>query len=280
VSELFAADLAGRLWKRADACSAAYRSAEPFPHAVLDDFLPAGPLLRALGEFPVPGRLEWQEFDDPNERKLAFNRVDRLPDPLRELLHLLNSATMLEFLERLTGIQGLLADPYYIGGGLHQIERGGHFAVHADFNRYERFGLDRRLNLLLYLNPEWKEGYGGHLELWDRSMQRCVRRVLPVFDRCVVFSTTDFSFHGHPEPLRCPAGWTRRSVATYYCSNARPVEEASASHSTLFQARPGESERIGHRVVHAARAIARAVTPPIVRGALRALRRRISGTRR
>jgi hypothetical protein len=94
--------------------------------------------------------------------------------------------------------------------------------------------------LLLYLNRDWKEEYGGNLELWTRDMSRCIKRVLPVFNRCVVFSTTDFSFHGHPDPLTCPEGRTRKSVAMYYYSNGRPAEEISGDHTTLFKGRPGE----------------------------------------
>jgi Rps23 Pro-64 3,4-dihydroxylase Tpa1-like proline 4-hydroxylase len=93
--------------------------------------------------------------------------------------------------------------------------------VHADFNRHEKLNLDRRLNLLLYLNRDWKEEYGGHLQLWTRDMGRCVVKVLPVFNRCVVFSTTDFSYHGHPDPLTCPPGRTRKSIAMYYYTNGR-----------------------------------------------------------
>jgi hypothetical protein len=98
--------------------------------------------------------------------------------------------------------------------------------------------LDRRINLLLYMNKDWKEEYGGHLELWDRTMSKRVHRVLPVFNRCVVFSTLDWAFHGHPEPLTCPPGWTRKSVALYYYTNGRPPEEKSADHGTLYKARP------------------------------------------
>jgi Rps23 Pro-64 3,4-dihydroxylase Tpa1-like proline 4-hydroxylase len=149
----------------------------------------------------------------------------------------MNSWEMLHFLERLTGIDGLIPDPYFGGGGIHQIEPGGFLEVHADFNWHPKLRLDRRLNMLIYLNRDWPEEYGGHLELWDRQLRECVRSILPVFNRTVVFSTTDSSYHGHPRPLGCPPGRTRKSVSLYYYTNGRPDEERSAPHDTIFRKR-------------------------------------------
>jgi Rps23 Pro-64 3,4-dihydroxylase Tpa1-like proline 4-hydroxylase len=263
MDELLSEAVAERLRRLATENAVAYRTARPFPHIVIDNLLPAELLDRAVRAFPGPQDLKWIEYDRDHERKLAFPAAEKLPTVLRDVLYFFNSAPALEFLEILTGIEGLLPDPYFVGGGLHQIERGGHLGVHADFNKYERFDLDRRLNLLLYLNRDWPEEYGGHLELWDRTMSHCVERVLPLFNRCVVFSTTDFSFHGHPVPLNCPPDRTRRSLATYYYTNGRPEDEASASHSTLFQKRPG-ADVPGRSAGRTARRIARALTPPIV----------------
>jgi hypothetical protein len=260
--DLFSEQLCERLLALAESRSDAFHSAQPFPHIAIDDFLPPEPLRRAIAEFPGPGDLQWQRFRSEDERKLAFNVAERMPASIRELLYFLNSATVLQFLERLTSISRLVPDPYFAGGGLHQIEPGGHLGIHADFNVYERLGLDRRLNLLLYLNEDWAEEYGGHLELWDRSMQRCEVRLAPVFNRCVVFATTDFSYHGHPDPLRCPAGRTRRSLATYYYTNGRPEEEQSPAHTTLFRERP--TLNLMQRTSRFARRAARELLPPIV----------------
>jgi Rps23 Pro-64 3,4-dihydroxylase Tpa1-like proline 4-hydroxylase len=262
-TSLYGESIAERLRQLSHANAVAYRTAEPFPHIVIDDLLPPELLQTAVNDFPGPRDLRWIEYDREHEQKLAFPSAEKLPASLRDLLFFLNSAAVLEFLETLTGISGLLPDPYFVGGGLHQIERGGHLGVHADFNKYERFDLDRRLNLLLYLNQDWPEEFGGHLELWDRTMSQCVKRVLPVFNRCVVFSTTDFSFHGHPVPLNCPPERTRRSVATYYYTNGRPEDEASEVHSTLFQDRPG-AEVPRSSLSRTAKRVARSLTPPIV----------------
>jgi Rps23 Pro-64 3,4-dihydroxylase Tpa1-like proline 4-hydroxylase len=112
---------------------------------------------------------------------------------------------------------------------------GGFLKVHVDFNRHPLLNLDRRLNLLVYLNEDWRDEYGGHLELWPADMSRCERRILPVFNRTVVFSTTDASFHGHPAPLACPEGMSRKSVSFYYYTNGRPAHEGAEPHDTIFR---------------------------------------------
>jgi Rps23 Pro-64 3,4-dihydroxylase Tpa1-like proline 4-hydroxylase len=249
---------------------ARYRAAQPVPHAVLDDFLPAEVAEAVLAEFPDPGSIDWRGYATGREKKLESASELTMGPHTRLLLYQLNSSVFLKFLEGLTGIQGLIPDPHCTGGGLHQIERGGFLKIHADFNREPYLKLDRRLNLLVYLNKDWREEYGGHFELWDRDMEHCVERILPVFNRCVIFSTTDYSYHGHPEPLTCPEGWTRKSFAMYYYSNGRPAEDVSAAHSTLFRERPGEHfapTRPGWQ------AVLKKVVPPILVDLKNALRR-------
>lgn len=212
-----------------------YTSARPFPHIVLDNLFPEETLDAVLAEFPRPGEIDWVTFDNPTEKKLGYSYKSPVGKTLRDFLFEMNSAPVLQFLEALTGIEGLIPDPYYGGAGPHQIERGGFLKVHTDFNWHPLLKLDRRLNLLVYLNKDWREEYGGHLELWDRDVARCEQRILPVYNRTVVFSTTDFSFHGHPSPLSCPEGRTRKSVSFYYYTNGRPDEERSAPHDTVFK---------------------------------------------
>jgi 2OG-Fe(II) oxygenase superfamily len=246
-----------------------YMTNEPFPHIYFDNFLPTDVAEAVLREFPEPRQLTWSEYNTPNEKKLMFEVVEKLPTPVREVLYFLNSRPMLQFLEVLTGIQGVIPDPYFVGGGLHQIKRGGKLEIHADFNRHTQLRLDRRINVLIYLNKDWKEEYGGHFELWNRDMSQAEQRILPLFNRCAIFSTTSYSYHGHPNPLTCPHGRTRKSIATYYYSNGRPEEELSEAHSTLFQHRPGAKEHKPNAIKSALRAI----TPPIVTAAIKKLRR-------
>jgi hypothetical protein len=257
----------------------AYAAASPFPHIAIDELLPDAVLDRVLAEFPKPQEAEWQAFDSANERKLASKDDSTMGEATRQLLAELNSAAFIDFLERLTGIAGLVPDPHFVGGGLHQIERGGHLKVHADFNRHPGTGLERRLNVLLYLNRDWEPEYGGAFELWNRDMTASEAKIPPLFNRCVVFTTTDTSFHGHPEPLTCPEGRTRKSIALYFYSKDRPAGQGGGEHNTLFQARPGEKleapEADRHRKPGARlKAAVRQVTPPILLDAVRRRRHR------
>jgi hypothetical protein len=245
----------------------------------MDDFLPEQVLDDVLVEFPSPQGADWFAFDSPLERKLASNDGATMGPATRHLLGELNSGVFIDFLERLTGIEGLVPDPGFVGGGLHQIERGGHLKVHADFNRHPRTGLERRLNVLVYLNRDWKDEYGGAFELWNEDMTTSEAKVMPYFNRCVVFSTTSTSFHGHPEPLNCPEGETRKSIALYYYSKDRPAEEQGAAHNTLFKARPGEElpppqTPVKPPPAQRLKAAIRLVTPPILIEAWRRIRAR------
>ena len=212
-----------------------YTAAQPFPHVALDGLFDDADLEAVLAGFPSRQEMQWMEFDNPLEKKLGFSHErSRLSKTVRDFLNDMNSFEMLAWLEALTGIDGLIPDPYFGGGGLHQIEPGGFLKVHADFNVHPKLKLDRRLNMLVYLNKEWRDEWGGHLELWDTDRKSCRERIAPNFNRTVVFSTTDTSFHGHPHPLAAPPGVTRKSVSLYYYTCGRPVSERSAPHDTLF----------------------------------------------
>lgn len=222
-----------------------YARARPFPHVVLDGIVRANVLDAALAEYPNPGALNFIRYDNALEKKLAFDQVDQLPAPIRLVLSELNSPSFLRFLERLTGIQNLIADHTYRGGGIHLIPPGGKLDIHADFNIHHGLMLHRRLNLLLYLNRDWPDSYGGQLELWRGEMteagpvlSQCEQRIVPVFNRMVIFTTSETSFHGHPEPVSCPLDRARRSLALYYYS---PIAKDLKGHSTVFVKRPEEA---------------------------------------
>ncbi|HAC66261.1 MAG TPA: proline hydroxylase [Cyanothece sp. UBA12306] len=219
-----------------------YVEAKPYPHIIIDNFLPERILDKILDEFPSPQAEGWRRFERATEKKLDSLSELNMGEFTRFLLYQLNSSIFIDFLEQLTGIQGIIPDPHFQGGGLHQIERGGFLKIHVDFNKHKKMNVDRRLNLLIYLNKNWQEEYGGHFEMWDEKVTVCHEKILPIFNRCVIFSTSDFSYHGHPDPLNCPEGMNRKSLALYYYSNGRPSEEvAIKQHSTLFQERPDEN---------------------------------------
>jgi hypothetical protein len=145
-------------------------------------------------------------------------------------------------LENMTGIWGLIPDPYLFGGGLHTTKEGGRLAVHVDFNKHFKFSLERRLNLLIYLNEDWSEENSGPLELWDSKGQKCEKRILPIFNRMVIFTTNSRSYHGQPKPV-VGKGIIRRSLALYYYSVGRPEEtsEICEPKSTVWLEQSNES---------------------------------------
>jgi len=246
-----------------------YRDADPFAHAVIDDFLPPAMLAAAIAGFPSAVDPIWQVFRTGAENLKGQSRdLARVDGALRAILEAANGAPFLGFLERLTGIAGLLGDDGYSGGGLHQTRRGGHLSLHVDYNYHPVTRWDRRLNALLYLNPDWDDDWGGHLELWDADVTRCARRIAPIANRLVVFSTGETSWHGHPSPLAAPADIVRRSIATYYYSIGRPEEERAPDHNTVFRARPGEVLRRTPRERAGAAARALGISRARLRGLL------------
>ena len=193
-----------------------YVFAEPFAHAVMDSFLPMNLAEKILQHFPVDkkahDKIYQKGYGGQFKRQVLPADCDEFT---RNLFGFFNSSAMLKFLEGITNIQGLLPDPYFAGGGFHEISTGGLLGVHADFRVNEGLQLIRRVNVLIYLNKNWQEAYGGKLELWDKTMQNKVKEVAPLFNRCVIFNTDADSFHGHPEPLTTPPDITRKSIANH-----------------------------------------------------------------
>jgi hypothetical protein len=180
----------------------------------------------------------------------------------RAVLGELNSGPIVEFLERLMGIDPLLTDPHLFGGGQHQIQSGGKLAVHSDFETHPKLHLRRQVNLLIFLNRDWEEKWGGQLEFWDAAMTHAVKRISPVFNRAVIFATPG-SCHGHPEPLRSPPGVTRKSLALYYYTSEPDVNEAFSAKQTVWFDRPRTADHTV-RLAERARWIGRSFTPPIL----------------
>jgi hypothetical protein len=222
---------------RARQQAAAYAAADPFPHAVFEDVLHAGVAAELERVFPRPeDDVGWDVYGAEGfEKKMASSCEERLPPLLRRTLQELNTAPFIRFLERLTGIEGLIPDPMMLGGGIHLSRPGDLLGIHADFNWHPVLKLHRRINVLLYLNSGWEEAWGGELELWDSTASRCVRRIAPVANRMVVFNTRSDTFHGHPRPLACPEGVFRRSIAAYYYTAERPEAEVREPHNTRYK---------------------------------------------
>jgi Rps23 Pro-64 3,4-dihydroxylase Tpa1-like proline 4-hydroxylase len=252
-----------------------YRTSSPFPHIYFDDFFNEHFLSAVAREFPDLSIGDKASYNSPTELKLASRGELRFSDTALQLARFMNAEAFLLFLQTLTGIEEkLIPDPYFAGGGYHEVRQGGFLKIHADFNKHKTMGLDRRINVLVYLNKDWDESYGGAFELWDKKMTRCEVSILPFFNRVVIFSTTSTSYHGHPDPLTCPADRSRRSFALYYYSNGRPEKERlefQGAHGSLFKARSSNSADKKMRFFKGTAAILQNVTPPFVYALIRKL---------
>lgn len=251
----------------------AYRTNDPFPHIVIDDFLPPALLDMCLQEFPSAADPDSQSFDRAQERYKTSYNPDYLSPRARAFFYSMNSRPFLQFVENLTGIEGLLPDPHFTGGGFHETTEGGHLSVHADFNHHARLNVERRLNILIYLNRGWKLEYGGALELWDAQMKACVKRIAPEFNRCVVFSTNAASYHGHPDPVRHPAKAPRRSIALYYYTAT--WDDTRRAFTTQFRRRRETGDRTDWQVKRSE--LFDDLTPPILARQIRRVARRLRG---
>lgn len=256
--------------------SAAYRAAVPFPHVVLDNAFPAALLRTVLRGFetPVESGLN-AAYDRAQERFKTSYHPDTLEPDLRTIFYAFNSRPFIRLLQNITGIRGLIPDPYFLGAGLHEIKQGGHLSIHADFNHHQPMNLERRINVLIYLNEDWKEEYGGQLELWESDMSRKLVSVVPLFNRCVIFNTTSESRHGNPEFIDHPQGISRKSIALYYYTAT--WTGVKRSHTTQFKVRPGSHDRRDWKVL--LREIKESITPPIVDRVAQSIRWRLEKRR-
>jgi len=230
------------------ALRAHHARAEPFPYFVIEGFLEPSFAAEIAAAYPTfeTAKQMGLAFRTVNERK-KVQVTDRavFPEPVGRLSDALARPEFLADLGAITGIPGLLADERLFGGGIHVTGPHGRLDVHVDFNVLDYHGepkLYRRLNLLLYLNPDWNDDWGGQVELWDREVRTCVQRYSPGLNRCVVFETSDISYHG-VAPLTCPESEVRRSFAAYYYTLEPAGGEEPAAHSTIFRARPDERLR-------------------------------------
>jgi hypothetical protein len=215
--------------------AARYQGADPFPHIVLDDFIDVD-LARSLSAaFPGPDEISWVIRDNENNRRRYQHDETKIPALLREMLREMNGRQFVLFLETLTGIEGLLPDPYFTGGGVHLSGQGDFLKIHADFNWHHKLQAYRRVNALLYLSDEWQPEWKGAIEFWDRDMTQVRSSALPFINRLVVFSTGEHSNHGQREPNQCPPGKYRKVLNLYYYTTRREDANMSDPHFTLYK---------------------------------------------
>ena len=221
-----------------------YLNASPFPNIMIDNFFNEIFLDKVLEEFPNLSILDKShQYKNIDEVKFANNDYKNFPPNIKKLIDFMNSNKFIDFLQNITSIkEKLLSDPELNGGGLHEIKSGGYLKVHTDFNKHPNLNLDRRINILIYLNKNWNNTFGGDLQLWDRDMKKCEKKIFPMFNKMVIFSTNDYSNHGHPDPITCPENISRKSIALYYFSHGRPMEDLNPENlknKTYFKNREG-----------------------------------------
>ena len=238
-----------------------FTGAQPFPFVKIENFVDPEFAREVASAFPTfdDALATGRSFKTVNERKkVQITDANTFPAPILRLHQMLSSPGFLADLSYITGIPNLVADEELVGGGVHVTGPGGRLDVHIDFNYMEKRQLHRRVNLLLYLNPTWQEEWGGQIQLWDRKVQTCERQFSPALNRCVIFETSDISFHG-VTPVSPAAPYPRLSFATYYYTREAPAHWQGGVHGTIFRARPEErfrryvaapAEKLQHTLAH------------------------------
>jgi hypothetical protein len=214
-----------------------WAAAQPFHYVIIDDFLPNGMAAEIHAAYPPAVIDGWDNATYTHQKKKLTMRSGFAP-PIDRFFHLCATTQFRDLLTDITAIPHLLDDPELVGGGLHQIVRGGFLDLHVDYNFHPHTKLHRRLNLLVYMNKEWRPEYQGYLELWDWTQQkRQLESVAPLFNRAVLFETNEISVHGHPKPLAVPPQTTRKSLALYYYTAQREI--VAPEHNTLYHQSTG-----------------------------------------
>jgi hypothetical protein len=220
-----------------------FAQAEPFRHVVIGNFLDLAFCRELIAEFPAfdPGRAI-NEMGETGKKAFVPDIV-RIGPAYRRFDALMRDPAFLRLTGQMAGIENLLYDPAYVGGGTHDNLDGQELDLHVDFNYHPERPLHRRLNLIVFLNPDWAESWGGCLELqkdpWDPSLGKAAP-VIPLANRAVLFETTECSWHGFNRVKLPPdkRHLSRRSVAVYFYTKERPVAETAAPHATVYVPRP------------------------------------------
>lgn len=220
-----------------------FLTAKPFKHAVIEDFFEPSFAEELLSEFPrFDPRLARNEAGRTGG-KAVNTEIARISPAYQRLYDALSSGPFLDFVSEITGIPGLLHDPLMFGGGTHENLHGQDLDPHVDFNYDQSRKLHRRLNLIVYMNKEWKSEWGGSLELHSNPRDPYTNRISsyqPLFNRCVLFETNEYSWHGFPQ-IHLPQDRrdvSRKSISIYLYTRDRPAEEVAPVHATFYVQRP------------------------------------------
>jgi Rps23 Pro-64 3,4-dihydroxylase Tpa1-like proline 4-hydroxylase len=216
-------------------------NAKPFPHLIIDNFLDEDEARASAKAFPLPDEKTWTNYIHVNEKKYGLNKRNQIPEELIRVIDNLQSEAFVELLTQTTNIKALCSDDQMTGGGLHQMYPGGFLNIHSDFLIHpSKKNLKRKINLILFLSDDWQPDYGGELEFWNKEMTECIVRIAPKFNRCVIFLTNEYSYHGCPNLLRGPKGFSRKTLALYYYA---PNETQPSKFFTNYKARPQDKNQ-------------------------------------
>ena len=211
----------------------------PFPHICFDNFLPKKFALTLSKEYPKIKDVNhnWKTHKNNNVIRYFLEDSSLYNKNLKIFSMMISSRNFLLFLESLTGIESIIPDPFFIGGGAMTASKGGFLNVHADFNYHHKLQSWRRINVLFYLTPNWKKKWGGNLEFWSKNKKKRIKEIEPLFNRVVIFNTTSKSFHGQPKPLDCPKNISRNVFSAFYYSNIKDKDSLSEPHFTRYSIR-------------------------------------------
>lgn len=244
--------IAAGVLARGDALAGAFADAAPFRHVVVDGFFEPAFARALLDEFPPFAKANSLGEDGRPGAKGTFERIRALGDAYAGLDDLVRSKAFLAFAGKVSRIEGLLYDPWYLGGGTHENRTGASLEPHVDFAFHPLERWQRRINLIVYLNPEWDPAWGGNLSLYadPRRDGTPAVSVAPAFNRCVMFETSERSWHGFDRIATPPdrPELTRRSIALYFYTRPDAADRREA-HSTIYVGRGlPERFRAGHRL--------------------------------
>jgi Rps23 Pro-64 3,4-dihydroxylase Tpa1-like proline 4-hydroxylase len=215
----------------------------PFQHVVIDDFLPKSLASDAMNSFPPLDDPCWDHSSDKGievKSRTTWKSEFDIPENIIDVIRIVNSSLILQAMSDVLSIPKLMPDPYFAGGGLNVSETNGHLDVHVDGNYHDASGLNRRINLLIYFNPNWKNDWGGEFGIYSNDGSDLLKAIPPLFNRCVIFDTHDKSFHGLPNPIKFPKEEPRKSIITYYYTKAnRPSDNVVVNepHSALWKSK-------------------------------------------
>lgn len=223
-----------RVRNERDDLKSQWNSKKPFRYLIIEDFLKPEQAEILLTNYPSVDQGIWDGTTYINQKNKFQQRNFAAGSVFLDVFKELNSKMFLQDIEYITGIENLIPDEKLFGGGLHQSSTGAFLDVHVDYNVHPETKLHRRLNILIYMNKDWRTEYEGHLQLWDMEKKEMIEKIAPTYNRMVMFETNEKSYHGHPNPLKTPPGITRKSMAAYYYTRQSANAEPAQEHNTIY----------------------------------------------